>query len=229
MLMRNILFYLLVITVSCAFTAGLNVLHTRYILQIPLTAESFITPLIAGLIFGLMLAHIKLLSRRLSSMAYTDSLTGIYNRMHFNQFLATEIDKVKRYGGTFSIIFFDIDRFKYINDQYGHQTGDDVLRTISTIVRKANRSTDVFARYGGEEFILLAAQTDLQGAAQHAERLRMDIEQHTFASSVEVSCSFGVTQFDAANDTDTSLVNRADAAMYAAKHDGRNRVVAVSA
>src|SRR5210317_1071618 len=108
--------YLLYISLSCFFTAVLNIVHTVYVLKIEFTLASFIIPVFAGLLFGLMLAHIKVLSEKLGKMAYTDSLTHIYNRLHFAHFLDAEIDKVKRYGGCFSIIFFDLDDFKDIND-----------------------------------------------------------------------------------------------------------------
>jgi len=103
--------YLLYISMCCVITALLNIVHTVYVLKIHVTAASFIIPVFAGLMFGLMLAHIKVLSEKLSTIAYTDSLTKIYNRLHFAHFLDAEIDKVKRYGGTFSIIFFDLDYF----------------------------------------------------------------------------------------------------------------------
>ncbi len=225
--MKNTLFYLLIILVSCALTAGLNVLHSTFILRIPLTPESFIIPVFAGTVFGMMLAQINLLRRKLGEMAYTDPLTGITNRIQFNRFLETEMEKTQRYGGVFSIIFFDIDHFKAINDEYGHLTGDRILRELTERVHQVNRSSDIFARYGGEEFIILATATDLHGAKLHAERLRSEISESVFSSNVHVTCSFGVTGFDPENDTATSLINRADSAMYAAKHAGRNRVVAV--
>ncbi len=225
--MKNVLFYLLIILFSCVLTAGLNVLHSTFILRIPLTPRSFIIPVFAGAVFGLMLAHINMLRRKLGEMAYTDPLTGITNRIQFNRFLEAEMEKTRRYGGVFSVIFFDIDHFKSINDKYGHLTGDAILCELTERVHRVNRSSDIFARYGGEEFIILATATDLHGASLHAERLRSEISESVFSDNIQVTCSFGVTEFDPKNDTATSLINRADAAMYAAKHDGRNRVVAV--
>lgn len=101
--------YLLYVGMCCLITALLNVVHNVYVLKIHISAASFIIPMFAGLVFGFMLAHIKVLSQALSTIAYTDSLTKIYNRLHFAHFLDAEIDKVRRYGGTFSIIFFDLD------------------------------------------------------------------------------------------------------------------------
>ncbi|NOQ88843.1 MAG: diguanylate cyclase [Gammaproteobacteria bacterium] len=157
-------------------------------------------------------------------MAYTDSLTHIYNRLHFAHFLDAEIDKVKRYGGTFSIIFFDLDHFKEVNDNFGHLAGDKVLEKITEIVSGANRSADIFARYGGEEFIILTPETELSGAMIHAERLRNDIEKFEFQGVGHVTSSFGVTEFNAEKDDVASLFERADVALYMAKENGRNRV-----
>jgi diguanylate cyclase (GGDEF)-like protein len=160
----------------------------------------------------------------MSLMAYTDPLTTIYNRLHFGNFLDAEIDRVKRYGGTFSIIFFDLDHFKAINDEYGHLVGDEVLKQVAEVVENANRRADIFARYGGEEFIILSPATDLNGAQQHAERLRRDIENHRFGEINRLTCSFGIAEYKAGTDDVPSLFKRADSALYNAKKAGRNRV-----
>jgi len=222
------LIYVSIILLSCLFTAGLNVLHSKFILGMNPAPVTFTVPVFAGIIFGLLIAHINSLSHKLSLMAYTDSLTHIYNRMFINDYLDTEIDKARRYDGLFSLIFFDIDHFKEVNDRYGHQTGDDVLRSIAKIVNEANRSSDIFARYGGEEFIIFAASTDLEGATLHAERLRSDIERYPFIPGQHVTCSFGVVQYRPESDDLSSLIKRVDMAMYQAKHEGRNKVVAAA-
>lgn len=222
---KNSLFvYILFIALSCLFTALLNIIHTYYILNIELTATTFLIPLLAGINFGFMLAHIKILSEQLSTMAYTDSLTHIYNRLHFVHFLDAEIDKVKRYGGTFSIIFFDLDHFKNVNDNYGHLTGDKVLEQVTKVVSSANRNADIFARYGGEEFVILTPETNLSGAMIHAERLRNDIATFEFRTAGHITSSFGVTEFISETDTLETVLDRADKALYRAKECGRNRV-----
>ena len=221
---RKLFIYLFYVSLSCFFTIILNIIHTVYILKIEFTAHSFLIPTFTGLLFGLMLAHIKALSAQLRDIAYTDSLTNIYNRLHFAHFLDVEIDKVKRYGGTFSIIFFDLDHFKDVNDNYGHLIGDDVLACVTEIVSKANRSADIFARYGGEEFIILTPETDLSGALIHAERLRNDIEKFEFKTVGHITSSFGVTEFNAETDDLEILFDRVDKALYQAKEYGRNRV-----
>ena len=221
---QKLLVYFLYIAISCLFTSGLNIIHAEYMLNIPLTPAAFIAPIIAGLLFGYLLARIKLLHEQMSLVAYTDPLTNIYNRLHFGNFLDAEIDRVKRYGGTFSIIFFDLDRFKEVNDEYGHLVGDEVLKRVAEIVEKANRNADIFARYGGEEFIILAPATDIAGARVHAERLRNDIEHHRFSEISHLTCSFGVAEYKPDADDVTSLFKRADTALYNAKKLGRNRV-----
>ena len=223
---EKLLVYFLYIAISCLFTSGLNIIHAEYMLNIPLTPAAFIAPIFAGLLFGYLLARIKLLHEQMSLMAYTDPLTNIYNRLHFGNFLDAEIDRVKRYGGTFSIIFFDLDRFKEINDEYGHLVGDEALKQVAEVVQRANRNADIFARYGGEEFIILAPSTDIAGARIHAERLRKDIENHQFSDINKLTCSFGIAEYKADADDVMSLFKRADTALYNAKNLGRNRVEA---
>jgi len=221
---RKLFIYLYYISLACCVTVLLNIIHTIVALKIELTLVSFVIPVLVGLIFGVMLAHIKTLSATMTKIAYTDSLTNIYNRLHFAHFLDIEIDKAKRYGSTFSIIFFDLDHFKDINDNYGHLAGDKVLEKVTEIVSKANRSADIFARYGGEEFIILAPETNVNGALMQAERLRRDIEKFEFKKVGHITSSFGVTEFKAESDTLESLLDRADKALYLAKEFGRNRV-----
>lgn len=221
---RKLLIYLFYIGLACCVTILLNIIHTLVALRIDLTAVSFIIPVLVGLIFGVMLGHIKTLSTTMTQIAYTDSLTKIYNRLHFAHFLDIEIDKAKRYGSTFSIIFFDLDYFKDVNDNYGHLVGDMVLEKITEIVSRLNRSADIFARYGGEEFIILAPETDVDGAFAHAERLRRNLEKHDFKPAGHITSSFGVTEFIPESDTLESLLDRADKALYLAKEYGRNRV-----
>lgn len=215
--------YTVYILLACVFTAELNVIHTRFLLGDELSPLSFVMPTIAGILFGYLLARIQLLREQLKEVAYTDALTGIYNRLHFNRLLDAEMDKIKRYGGELSIIFFDIDNFKQINDTYGHPTGDAVLKEIAKVITGANRSTDVFARYGGEEFIILTVSTNAQGASEHAQRLKQDIEQHRFEIG-RVTASFGVTECDLSSDDRLTLLQRADKALYQAKSEGRNCV-----
>lgn len=217
------LIYVIYIVLACVFTAELNIIHTRFILGVELSTLSYIMPTIAGVLFGYLLARIKLLGEQLKEMAFTDALTGIYNRLHFNRLMVAEIDKTKRYGGDLSVIFLDIDHFKQINDTHGHPAGDVVLIEITKVISDANRSSDIFARYGGEEFIILSTSTKGSGAVEHAQRLKRDIENHPFPVG-KVTASFGVAQLKPASDNQLSLLERADKALYQAKADGRNCV-----
>lgn len=221
---RNNLTYLKYIALSILLTLLLNYCHS-YLLGIETTTLGFIMPGIAGIVFGYLLARNHILHLQLVKRASIDVLTGTYNRMQCNYFLLAEIDKVNRYGGTFSVIYIDIDHFKVINDQYGHPVGDEVLTTFSKIISSLNRTSDIFSRYGGEEFLIIAHETDAGNATQHAERLRLEVEQYPFEKIDHLTCSFGVTEFRRDSDTVKSIIKRADDALYKAKKNGRNRVI----
>jgi diguanylate cyclase (GGDEF)-like protein/PAS domain S-box-containing protein len=165
----------------------------------------------------------KLAEEELKRLATTDKLTGAYNRTKFNEIIGREIERVRRYNQPLSIIIFDIDRFKRVNDRYGHSAGDYVLRTIADIVRDSIRKIDYFVRWGGEEFMIISSETNLKEAHALAERIRVIIESYMFKDIGKVTVSFGVTEFNE-NDTENSLIKRADDAMYEAKKKGRNRV-----
>lgn len=122
-----------------------------------------------------------------------------------------------------ALIFFDIDHFKRINDTYGHEAGDSVLQELSNIVSSMIRQTDIFARFGGEEFVILVHNNDIRTGRELADKIRSQIERHSFLQWGTVTCSFGVTQFHP-DDTAERIIKRADDAMYAAKQAGRNRV-----
>jgi diguanylate cyclase (GGDEF)-like protein len=163
------------------------------------------------------------LARKMEFQATTDTLTGLFNRLKFNQALAAEIQRSKRYQTGFSLVLFDIDHFKYVNDVHGHQVGDSVLIQISQIVAEQIRTTDLLARWGGEEFVILAAGSDRQMAQQAAEKLRIAIGQFMFAGVGAVTCSFGIAEY-VDRDTAETLISRSDSALYQAKRMGRNRV-----
>lgn len=221
---RNSITYLIYIFFSVLLTDSLNILHS-YIIDVEAKPISFIMPTIAGIVFGYLLAVNKCMSKMLAKRASIDILTGAYNRLQFNYFLDAEIDKINRYGGTFSLIYIDLDHFKEINDQYGHPVGDKVLQTFADIVIKHNRTSDIFARYGGEEFIIIAHEADTNNATKHAERLRQEISHYPFENIEQLTCSFGVTEFKKDIDDVNSLIKRADDALYKAKKNGRNRVI----
>ena len=159
-------------------------------------------------------------------MSVTDSLTTIYNRGKFELELNKEINRVTRYNTeSFSLIFFDIDNFKCINDTYGHAIGDKVLKSITALLKDSLRLTDVFARWGGEEFAIIMSHTSLQEATHVADKLRKKIEEQKIEDVGSVTCSFGVSEFRE-SDTVQSLMIKVDDLMYEAKKQGKNRVVA---
>ncbi len=130
--------------------------------------------------------------------------------------------RARRYDLPLSLIMFDIDHFKKVNDTWGHQAGDDLLTTLSVYVSANIRDTDMLARWGGEEFMLIAPNTGVEAAGLLAEKLRVLIECGNFGEVGRITCSFGVAQFQP-GDTAEDFTGRADAAMYAAKQGGRNR------
>ena len=155
----------------------------------------------------------------------TDALTGLNNRMRIDEALESEINRAQRYEETFSIIMLDIDKFKKINDTYGHPAGDDVLKEIADLLSSAFRKTDTPGRWGGEEFLILLPQQDRTHASMLAEKLRETIEAKKFPHVEKVTASFGVAEYKS-KDTISNIVERADAALYRAKERGRNRVEA---
>ena len=161
--------------------------------------------------------------RQIEWQATHDQLTRIYNRLKFMQIFEEEHMRFKRYGSPYCLIMFDIDHFKRINDTYGHNCGDDVLKQIAKIVQANIRENDTFARWGGEEFMVLAPQTSLNQGMMLAEKLRAAIESHNFPEVQKVTSSFGVAEAKSL-DTTTSLIARVDEVLYDSKKGGRNRV-----
>lgn len=160
---------------------------------------------------------------RLKQLATTDTLTGICNRRHFDEELEHEINRAARHSSPLSLILFDVDHFKRVNDTFGHQTGDQVLAQLAGAVGGSIRTTDLFARWGGEEFIVLMPGSDLNAAHLLAEKLRMALEKQPFSDVGQVTCSFGVAEYAPGDDMD-ALMKKADRCLYQAKASGRNRV-----
>jgi diguanylate cyclase (GGDEF)-like protein/PAS domain S-box-containing protein len=160
--------------------------------------------------------------KRIEILSVTDKLTGVYNRIRLDEVLSTEFVRFKRYEQSYSVIMFDIDYFKRVNDTYGHLAGDDVLKSLAQLVKASIRESDIFGRWGGEEFLVVCCGTDVEGAHNLAEKLRQKVEIFAFPAVDRLTCSFGVAQVDDAG-TD-NMVKRADEALYRAKQGGRNRV-----
>lgn len=164
----------------------------------------------------------------IGAIMVTDGLTQAHNRRYLTEQLDKELARSKRHGRPLSLVMFDLDHFKKVNDTYGHLAGDYVLREVASIVRQRIRANEVFARYGGEEFALLLPETDLKGAYTLAEDIRQRVAAHNFVFEghripVTVSMGIGVATDDTHDAED--FIKAADAKLYAAKHGGRNRVV----
>lgn len=169
------------------------------------------------------------LNARLEQVSQTDSLTQLYNRGHWESTLKQEFLRTKRNGGSSALLMFDIDRFKVVNDEYGHTCGDEALRHLSKLLKTTLRETDIAGRYGGEEFVVTLLDTDEKGAEIFAERLRVLIEQSPVMYKqleVKVTVSIGFACFSNEFKDHERWLEAADKAMYQSKKNGRNKVTA---
>ncbi|WP_417333598.1 diguanylate cyclase [Halarcobacter sp.] len=170
------------------------------------------------------ITELKEKSNLLEYQANHDQLTGLFNRQKFNEIFKKEIKREKRYNNNLSLIIFDIDNFKNFNDDFGHNVGDEVLKIISKVLLENIREHDSVARWGGEEFLVLLPQTDELGAKNVAEKIRKAIESYKRDDIPrQITASFGVTRFKK-DDNETSILKKADDALYKAKKEGKNRV-----
>lgn len=164
---------------------------------------------------------------QLEHLASTDSLTGVANRREFMQRTEQEIARVLRNNNDLCLLSMDLDHFKKVNDKYGHQVGDEVLKSVISVCEQVLRPGDLLGRVGGEEFAVLLPETEFRQARGVAERLRSAIEAHqTHSNDVTVQCtvSIGLAEFDAKQDSLKELLKKSDDQLYQAKHNGRNRV-----
>ncbi|MDD3343478.1 MAG: transporter substrate-binding domain-containing protein [Sulfurospirillaceae bacterium] len=168
--------------------------------------------------------NLKKYNAQLEILSNTDKLTGIYNRLKLDDILEYEKKQFDRFERPLSIIMFDLDFFKKVNDNYGHKAGDETLKMIAAIVMANKRDTDVFGRWGGEEFLLVCRETTANGARALAEKLRVAIETQEFPIIVSLTASFGVAQFEK-YESIVKVFDKADHALYEAKASGRNKVV----
>ena len=164
----------------------------------------------------------------MSKLAMTDSVTQLNNRRLLNLYLKEEVNRAERHNQPLSVLLFDLDLFKRINDTYGHNAGDEVLHEVAQLLRLIVRTSDPFGRWGGDEFLCLATNTTGEKAVELAERLRDAVQQHNFGMAGKVTASFGVTSYQKGDKPET-LIRRADLGLYKAKAGGRNRVEAVRA
>lgn len=171
---------------------------------------------------------ITLLMKELEGLAFKDDLTGILNRRHFVDLTNREIEIARRNGGSLSMIIFDLDNFKQVNDQYGHLTGDRVLKGMAQAVGKELRVSELFARYGGEEFCILCPNTNKEESRLFAERLRTEISSLRWTEegkTISITASFGLFSTSRLHNRNVHyLFSKADTALYTAKHEGKNCV-----
>lgn len=161
-------------------------------------------------------------------MSVLDGLTGLYNRRQFEIGLEQEYNRTKRHPSDFSLAILDIDFFKKVNDTYGHQYGDYVLKTVASLMKQAFRKTDLLYRYGGEELIMIMPETNIEGAIIPVQRLRRMIEEYDFdynGVKAKVTASIGLTMNYQEFNSPADILKSADEALYKAKESGRNRVV----
>jgi len=197
-------------------------------LAIVLISVSFIGGNISSIRRELSVSRKKLQSSLtvIREMAIHDDLTGFYNRSHLMDLIESENNRSVRTGSVFSLVMMDIDKFKKINDTYGHQIGDQVLRTFAAVIRSILRKTDFCGRYGGEEFLIVLTQTDLQAAKLFAERIRECVENSLFPDlgpDSRVTVSIGLAEHRMQENIEKTI-SRADEFLYKAKKRGRNRV-----
>jgi len=164
---------------------------------------------------------------RIRELMLTDALTGVANRRNLDERLTIELERSKRYGNSISLIMTDIDHFKKFNDVYGHSIGDTVLKHFSKIIKDSIRSSDFVARFGGEEFLILLPETTIESAIHLAERIRHALESSKIEGIKDpLTASFGVTGLQE-QDTQTSVFERVDKALYKSKENGRNQVTSL--
>lgn len=173
----------------------------------------------------------KKVEEELRQLSFTDTLTKLANRRHFLMETERLITSSNRHGRNFSLLMYDLDHFKQVNDSYGHDIGDEVLIQVSEVVRGRVRACDLVARIGGEEFVVLLPDTDLNAAQRVAEELRNSISEIEFKAAAKVfhvTVTFGVTCYNATDNSPEDILKRADKLLYQGKEGGRNQVVAAA-
>jgi diguanylate cyclase (GGDEF)-like protein len=172
--------------------------------------------------------------KRLEELATTDGLTGLFNKRAMLEIAEQKIAAARRHRRSLAVLVLDIDHFKKVNDTYGHDAGDVVIKGLGQILARERRTTDAVARFGGEEFVVICDETDERGASLLAERVRVELENTTFTvapaegshepRSIKVTCSVGIGIYPASGTSWDALFKAADTALYASKQGGRNRV-----
>ena len=167
-------------------------------------------------------------NKKLQELALLDPLTQIFNKRQFNKMMSEGLKTAKRHHQSLALLLFDIDHFKQVNDQYGHDAGDRILIQLTQLVNRFTRENDTFARIGGEEFAVILPFTDLQSAQILAERINSEVGKNCFevhdSLCIKISISVGVSDLKTGDECSKPMFERADKALYQAKNDGRNCV-----
>ena len=220
----SVLVSVLVTVVVTVVTGGGEVGPTG--LAIAVTVPLIVAPLFTYQILRLA-ARLDQAEIQLQVLATTDPLTGALNRRHFVALAEKEFARAKRYNGVFSLIIFDVDDFKHVNDTYGHPAGDQVLIALTNICHAESRTSDVFARYGGEEFVFLLPEAGHEHAVNFGERLRNILSAARIkysAHEIRLTVSMGIATYRTGVISLDNLLTEADDALYRAKREGKNRV-----
>ena len=205
---------LLLLSMLIIITPNINIINL-----ITVTSTASLTVIFSFLIFY----SYRNKEKELSRLATVDPLTNAGNRRSLNTKLLEVISNQNREQCTDCLILIDLDRFKQINDQYGHIAGDQILISVCNLIKDHTRSLDYLYRYGGDEFIILPSHLDLLSAKNLAEKIRLVVEQHTFTNGIKLTLSIGVCEYKA-DDTPDSWISRTDKHLYNAKENGRNNV-----
>jgi len=230
-------FYIILMGMSGGLILVVFAIINKTVHQYPMEADAFLFPFIYGFaswsIIGIVLFRwfdTRMKLTRAETMAITDPLTGTHNRRFFDEVLKKLCERSIRYNAPISLAMMDIDHFKMINDKFGHQCGDYVLKQLTRILEQNNRACDYICRYGGEEFTILLPDTKLDEAVKFAERNRVKIQEEEFVwenNKFNITASFGVCQSRTNNSCEkiiSSLIESVDRALYNSKTQGRNRV-----
>lgn len=213
------------ITAAANFMMGYG--FPTFGLVVAVLAPTLIAPIFSVMVFSL-LAQLDETELRLNILSTIDELTGVYNRRHFLNLAALELEHVQQQGGCFSIALMDMDDLKKINDRFGHLVGDQALREVSRICRETIRETDIFARYGGDEFVFLFPETGDPEARVFLTRICNRVEGLTFESEgrmIDPRISIGMHTYGPKSTTLDAILERADLALYKAKQRGGNNLV----
>ena len=181
---------------------------------------------ILGLVYfftGKLINQISKARQLIEKMAVTDALTGIYNRRHLMIRFLEEFKRAKRLKRDLGCIMIDIDHFKNVNDQYGHLTGDEILKKVSVLLGNAIRIYDILGRFGGEEFLIVLPDTDFENIRSLAERIRLNIRENAI-ENINLTISLGISSLRVEDESIDAMVKRADEGLYKAKYKGRDRV-----